>query len=221
VKLLARTGAIVATLALLLFAAAPAASQEGVRVSVVAPEEEPEKGDTFDVQIMAENVTNLGGFQFSLQFDNEVLTATNVARTDFLGSTGRDVVCDDPQIAGPTVRLICVTGAPEPPGVDGSGVLATVTFEAIGTGDSPLDLTAQLSRIDGVSLPATVDESAEISIGEPMDWTPIILIAVVVAVVVLVVAAAAAFLLRRRRNAAPADWAQPWEPPPSARGPDA
>jgi hypothetical protein len=112
-------------------------------------------GDTFDVRIMVEDVTDLASYEWQLAFDPKVLKVENVANASFLGRTGRTVSCQAP-IIGPAfatgadgeevlvlpegnVRFGCATlGGEAAP--SGSGALARLTFSALAGGTSDLDL---------------------------------------------------------------------------------
>ena len=99
-----------------------------------------ENGSNFSVDVVVNNVTNLGAYQFSLEFDPVVAAYVSAANGPFLGSSGRTVSCDPPSLVGDNVRLVCRTLGASPPGPNGDGVLATVTFSAIREGISLMDL---------------------------------------------------------------------------------
>ncbi len=99
-------------------------------------------GDSFTVGVVASGVTNLGAYQFELNFNPAIVSMQSVANATFLGSTGRVVLCAAPIVAPGSVRLACSTLGPPPPnGPSGSGVLAVVTFNASAAGTSSLSLS--------------------------------------------------------------------------------
>lgn len=102
------------------------------------------RGSNFSVNVVIDNVTDLGAYQFSLQFDPVIMEYVSAANGPFLGSTGRAVNCDPPSLMGDSVRLICRTLGSSPPGASGDGLLATVTFLAIREGVGPLALSELL-----------------------------------------------------------------------------
>jgi hypothetical protein len=117
------------------------AAQPGPRVWVDPPQLEVAPGEEFLVQVVIEDGENLGGFQFDLVYDPSVLEVKDAALGDFLGSTGRSVLPLGPEVDdqdGTTVFGAASFG--EPPGADGSGVLATITCVARGAGSSALQL---------------------------------------------------------------------------------
>lgn len=118
----------------------PVCPEDAVTVRVQTPSEGVGPEGTFAVDLLAENVANLGGFQFTLNYDPSILHAEEVSEGPFLASTGREVLCRDPEIGDGAAGLVCVTLGAEPAGPDGSGVMATVTFTALASGDTDLEL---------------------------------------------------------------------------------
>jgi len=122
---------------------------EDLLVRVVAPTEAEKDAVDIPIEIRAEHAANLGAFSFQLSYDPDivqVVTDTNnapmIQRGDFLGSTGREVACNDPvfQPESGVLRLLCVTLRLEPDGPDGDGTLATINFRAVGPGTTDLAL---------------------------------------------------------------------------------
>lgn len=111
-------------------------------------------GNTFTIDINVSDVNNLGAFDFTLSFDNDLLEYTGIADGGFLSSTGRKATCLQPA-AGPNgesreqianqygaLHFGCTTfglidSNEGKPGPDGDGVLATLTFrpKALGKAD--------------------------------------------------------------------------------------
>ena len=154
-KRLARAALVAATAGLsflVLVVAGPAwagAQTDDMLVKVVVPEVSVKKGaEDVVVEIAVENAKNLASFQFQLTYDPDVLQVAAdpqgskplVQRGDFLGSTGREVACPDPESQPGVLRMTCVTLRLEPAGPDGAGTLASVTFKAVGSGSTELTL---------------------------------------------------------------------------------
>jgi hypothetical protein len=96
-------------------------------------------GETFDVSVMIEEADDLGGFEFTMLCVSTTVTVDSVTVGDFVGSTGRSVIPVGPTIQAGRVSLgVATVGSA--PGPSGTGVLATVTLTAQGSGQSPLDL---------------------------------------------------------------------------------
>jgi len=88
----------------------------------------------------------LGSYEFIMAFNHQVLEFDSFADGAFLGSTGRDVDClpvlldvdQDGDVDPGFVRVGCVTFALEPAGPMGGGQLASLTFNALCGGESPI-----------------------------------------------------------------------------------
>jgi hypothetical protein len=159
--------------------------------------------DSFDVEIVIDNVVNLGAFQVILSFDPEVMRAKSFVRGDFMSSTDREIVCTDATIDEAAVRLECVSLGVSPPGPDGNGVLAIASFEPVGDGTSDLIITrAALAHPDGSSITPSV-ESVQVSIEGDSGWRfPLIIGGILFAGVLGAGVGAAVILNRRRRTEA-------------------
>ncbi|MEX2246815.1 MAG: cohesin domain-containing protein [Dehalococcoidia bacterium] len=174
-------------------------------------------GEEFDVSLLVENVVNLGGFQFVLGFDPELVTAIGVTKGDFLGSSGREVVCDDPVLSDSGVRLECVTLGPEPPGADGAGVLAVVRLRSTGDGSAALALSrTKLVQPNGTEI-QHVASDARTSTGDQRDWRPFIWGGVIAGGALLILFGAVLVRTRRpgerRLQAGPIEAPGPSAPP--------
>ena len=100
-------------------------------------------GQTFSVNVNITNVANLTGWQFAVYFRNGVLNCTNVTEGPFLktgGETyfGRIISNNYNSTYGRAVAYSALLRNNTK--ADGSGVLATVTFKAIGGGSTVLHL---------------------------------------------------------------------------------
>lgn len=166
---------------------------------------------TFTVQVMIEEVNDLGAFQFELAYNSSILEVEQAALGDFLGSTGRSVVPIGPEVDDEEGRTmfgaISFGGGPGP---SGTGVLATITFLAQGKGSTVLELrkvqvldtaaNAQLVTVEGcrvvvrgataptplatAPVPASIGSSSWVALG-------LLLVALAVAILAILV-------LRRR-----------------------
>ena len=90
------------------------------------------------VEVQIAGATSVAAFQFRLRYDPGVLSHPTVQVGSFLGSTGLTPQCPDPlvDVDGPrsdpgTVLYGCATIG-QNAGVNGSGTLATVTFDLAG-----------------------------------------------------------------------------------------
>jgi hypothetical protein len=189
-------------------AVSSASAQTGTAlVKVVAPSGEIKKGQqSIPIDITIDGAANLASFQFDLKFNADIFEVADeheggyAQKGDFLGSTGRQVICNPVADSG-VARVSCVTLGPTPPGVNGSGKLMTVYLNAIGSGSTELTL----DRVAANTVTATADilptatQGASILVTggggfNYLLWLPLI------AIGVLVIAGAVAFGAMRMRG---------------------
>ncbi len=207
-------------------AASAQSSQPGqAQLSVRLPVEQVTKdGPEFQVDILADNVTNLAAFKISLTYDAAVIAYSGVDIGPFLGSTGREPKCFDPQITSQepaTLEYSCVTLGPPvsipgaTAGASGSGVLATVKFVPLRDGNTSIDLkegTLIAAALDEDGMPLTIAASisgAALEVAPSGGGTNWLLWGAVAGVAVVVLAGGTLLVLRRkgllpRRNSRPA-----------------
>ena len=170
-------------------------------VRLTGPVVSVKKGDEhLPFEVSVENVKNIGSFQFELTYDSKILEYESAEKADFLGSTGREVVCNPITEAG-AARFTCVTLRPNPLGPDGSGKLATVYLKAVGSGTTAIKLDRvrmNTVSIDAAEIPVAKVEGTSISVAGNggfnwMIWGPVIGL-----VVVAVVGAGAFFAMKSR-----------------------
>jgi len=182
------------------------AQEAQAKVKASATEVERDGEQYVRVDVMIEDVEDLGGFEFVMSWDGHLLEAGDenaIERGDFLGSTGRQVYCDAPVLEPYALRYACVTLGQEPrEGASGDGVLASVYLRPEGDGNSSIQFThAQLSTPPGERIAAEW-ESGEVAVSSGGSdnglWIAIGIGAAVVSAVV--VAVGGGLLLYRRRR---------------------
>lgn len=163
--LLASLVAAVVSLATLAAWSSAGAQEANVRLQI--PSGRIEVGmEPFPVDVVVEDVVNLGAFEFDLLYDESLLQFVDVSEGPFLGSSGRTVQCLEPRLSAGSVRFLCVTLGPQPPGPDGAGTIASVSFEPVRSGWSPLRFQVMtLAHPDAQQIQAV---SADASIGIAM-----------------------------------------------------
>jgi hypothetical protein len=143
----ARTLVLVLLVLVLALPAGAALAQELASVSLQPVAFVPLADETFTTDVTVENTKDLLGFQFDVNFDPAAFAVESIELGPFLSSTGRSA-----QPLGPDVRDAAsgrvvyggfTLGAPDQPGAEGSGVLATITWRVI----QPADFDATLSRV--------------------------------------------------------------------------
>jgi hypothetical protein len=129
-------------------------------------------GESLSVDVYVQNVIDLGGYSFVIDWDPGVLAFTGVSNGSFLGSTGRTVTCLPPVVLLSSVSFSCTTlGLPAGP--SGSDVIATLDFSAVGEGDSPVAFSAA-GASDSLGLPmapVTADATVHVDEVEPVSLT--------------------------------------------------
>jgi hypothetical protein len=201
--------AIVAAGALFAATATNIMAQEGggPTLRVVAPTEEVKEGDdAIPFEIHIDNVENLASFQFVMQYRDDVFEFAGAQQGQFLGSTERDVVCNEPITDAGSARFSCVTLRPEPAGPSGAGHLATITLNAVGSGSTDVTLDRiRLLRVDeeATDIPNVVVEPATIDVAATSSTNWLMWGGIAVAAI-LVVGGGGAFAAMRMRNGSPA-----------------
>ncbi len=119
-------------------------SSEVITRVFVSPEEVTVGvNETFQVSVDVAMVSRLQGFDFMLSYDTNVLDCLDVQEGDFLSASGitfvvkRDIDDDFSCCLG---RVWFVVVVLETGYSDGNGTLATITFKAICTGETALNL---------------------------------------------------------------------------------
>ena len=115
-------------------------------------------GSTGSVDILIENITDLGSFEFEIAYDGDIVQIAesgHVVLGPFLGSTGRSVIPVGPDIdntAGSVVYGAASFGTQA--GASGSGILATITWTPQVEGTTTLDLkNVKVSDTQGTEIP--------------------------------------------------------------------
>ncbi len=118
-------------------------------------------GDTFTLDIEAENIYDLAGWQFDIAFDPAVLEAIGVSEGNFLKSGGGTTFFRRGVIDNTTGKITKLSAAQlSGNGVSGSGSLLSVTLRAKTDGQTQLKLeNFQLAASTGASIDAGPHEA--------------------------------------------------------------
>ncbi len=133
---------------------AATASMTPVSLGVSPSSSTPALGSTFQVSVTATNAHDLFEVPLQLKFDPRVLSLVNVDSGDLLGRDGQPVALVHRDEGNGSVT-VSAGRPPQTAGVNGAGVVCTLTFKALAAGDSPLSLVkigAKDSK--GTNLPA-------------------------------------------------------------------
>ncbi|MFZ1474799.1 MAG: cohesin domain-containing protein [Anaerolineae bacterium] len=126
----------------MLLAAAPHALSIGLQPAVTTTS----LNASITVDVVITDAADLGAFEFTLSYAPAVVAVTDVQLGAFLGSSSRPAYALGPHIdsnAG-TVSFGGYTLGATPSGPNGAGILATITFHALGIGNSDLVFTHSL-----------------------------------------------------------------------------
>ena len=113
-------------------------------------------GDTFTLNIRAENVFDFAGWQFDIAFDPAVLEAIDVSEGDFLKMDGGTTFFQSGSIDNAAGKIGGLSAARlSPQGASGTGTVLQVRFKAKSGGETELALqNFQFGSVTGDSIPA-------------------------------------------------------------------
>ncbi len=113
-------------------------------------------GDTFTLDISAENVTDMAGWQFDIAFDPIALEAVDVSEGDFLKTDGGSTFFQTGSIDNAAGKITGLSAARiSTQGVSGTGTLLQVRFKAKAASETDVVLqNFEFGAITGESLPA-------------------------------------------------------------------
>ena len=114
-------------------------------------------GDTFTLDISAENVSDLAGWQFDIAFDPTALEAVDVTEGDFLKMDGSSTFFQGGTIDNAAGKIGGLSAARfSTQGASGTGVLLQVRFKAKSAGETEVTLPNLLfGSTTGASIPAS------------------------------------------------------------------
>ena len=112
--------------------------------------------DTFTLDISAETVFDMAGWQFDITFDSTVLEAIHVSEGDFLKTDGGATFFQGGSIDNASGKITGLSAARlSTQGVTGTGVILQVRFKAKAGGETELTLqNFQFGSVTGDSIPA-------------------------------------------------------------------
>ncbi|MFC1499823.1 cohesin domain-containing protein [Candidatus Zixiibacteriota bacterium] len=119
---------------------------------------EPETGVGFEIEIIAEEVTDLMAVKAVISFDPSLMTVEGIQEGDFLTSTGGSLASyfDVDTDAG-TIEINIGTAAGSPVGVTGTGTVATLQCLVTSTTDQVLEFDQALTVLrDADNQPITI-----------------------------------------------------------------
>ncbi len=134
-------------------------------VKIEPGSQEVNKGRQFTVSIAVEGAKGLAGFQMGIKYNPAVLEVVEVKEGDFLKGGGGGTNWLPPTIDKKAGVVNGITGVrTSPGGVDGIGIIATLTFKAIAEGESPLTLQNVLLSDSTAKKMPTVTQDARVKV---------------------------------------------------------
>ncbi len=135
-------------------------------------------GATFSLDVAISDITDLYAFQFDLGFNPTILSATNLVEGPFLPSGGPTLFIPGTidNINGLITFTADILLGPVP-GVMGSGTVSTVTFDALASGNTSVNL-ANILLLDSQGIPisfATQDGIVDVVNAVPEPITMVLL----------------------------------------------
>ena len=127
--------------------------------------------DTFTLNLNAENITDLAGWQADIAYDHNMLEAVEVTEGDFLKAEGGGTFFQDGTIDNTTGKITDLFSARiSESGISGTGALLSVTFKAKAGGKTQVTLeNFEFSSISGAVIPS-VPPDITITVGEYPAW---------------------------------------------------
>lgn len=143
-----------------LFTGQAAATAGAGTLTLVAPGGTVTVGDTVQVTVQMQGASGpVAAAQAEVVYDPAVLEFRSVAPAGFLSGTGRQVVCPPPAQSSGRAKFVCASaGASDGP--TGNGTLVTLTFGAIGAGQSSLALEG-IALVNSSRPPAAITSTSQ------------------------------------------------------------
>ncbi|MCW5852312.1 MAG: hypothetical protein KIT87_19720 [Anaerolineae bacterium] len=148
---------------MLLTWAAATQAQAAPRIRLASDQVAVAAGQAISVDVLIEDVSNLGSFQFNLLYDPDLVEVKTVQLGDFLGSTGRQPNPLGPRTdrPGDTAFGAFTLGGADQAGPDGGGRLAAVQLVGKRAGMASLRLDrTQATDPQGRPIPLAVSTPA-------------------------------------------------------------
>ena len=147
-------------------------------LSIEPPSQGVRPGQSFSLDVHITGVTDLYAFQFDLAFNPAVLSAVSITEGAFLPGGGATFFIPGAiDNAGGTITFTADSLLGPPPGASGSGIFATIDFQALALGTSPVTLANVILLDSSLAeiTPSTVDGSVTVTTAMPEPSTSLLL----------------------------------------------
>ena len=117
----------------------PAAAAPGAAiVQFSPPQAQTSVGNQLSVSVLIQGGTDVASAPMQISFDPKVMRLNDVVRGDFLSNDGQQPVFTKNIMNDSGAATVQLSRQPGTPGVNGAGVLVTLSFQAVGKGSSPV-----------------------------------------------------------------------------------
>jgi general secretion pathway protein D len=123
-----------------------------------------EKGKTFAVNLQISGAKNVYSVPVQINYDPSKLQLVNVSNGSFLSQDGQAVALVHREDDTTGTLQVTATRPPNSGGVSGSGTVVTLTFEAKGSGQTPLTITRGGARDPGLQAIAVNGAQASVTV---------------------------------------------------------
>jgi len=131
-------------------------------------------GNLFTVNVSIADVSNLFGYEFQLYYDSTVMNESEIIEGPFISGSNTLFEGSSYQYNSTYdfLFIFCTLEAPVMSGVSGGGVLATVEFKSLASGNSSLLHLTDIKLSDPNSLPISYESSDGVITVVP-EFTPL------------------------------------------------
>jgi len=131
----------------------PAATGAATQIGVTAPQEFRTAGGPYTVPLSVANASRLSTLTLTVTFNPAVLRVRNVQEGTFMRQGGVTAMFT-PRIDAATGRVdIAVTRSGDRAGASGAGLIGALLFDAVGPGNSLIQISGVASTPEGSAMP--------------------------------------------------------------------
>ncbi len=137
----------------------PLKVDEGMRLKIVPEVDTCKPGEAFKVEIKAEEVEDLYGYQFDVKFDKELVEVIEVKEGNFLNQDGASTFFIPLKIGEGVIKDISATRIQTQTGINGEGVLVVIYFkvkEGVETGKMKFAIENIILKDSSKPIPQTL-----------------------------------------------------------------
>jgi len=147
----------------------PLASAQNATLSVDPTIQTTTTGSLVTVDVSISSVTNLYGYQFDLTFNPSILQAVSSSEGSFLSKDGSATffIPGTNDNVGGTVAATADTLLTAVNGVGGAGELVVITFDAIGSGTSAINIANEILLDSNLNIISDTTTGGSVTVNSP------------------------------------------------------